>query len=909
MKKLSTPLFLALTLCIAVQLNAAWSDQWKTSEYLPGRAIVNFDESVGPRVPTDYGKGVVEFGLPEIDRLFEEFEVTSARRLVPDAILDKLTLASNVYQSYIIEFRKEYPVLDVVDQFKSNKYVLNIEPDLLQRTFRVPNDPFWNQQWDKRLLGADFVWDVNTGDSTIICAGIDTGVDFSHPDLRPILWVNPGEDLDGDLSTGIWDDYAGDTDDLNGVDDDENGYEDDFLGWDFIRNIHNCATGEDCDNFEDNNMFGVNSHGTHIAGTMVADADNEVGMAGFVWNGTLMALRAGYEDATGQGYMPQSATVPAIYYAVANGATIINMSYGGPGSSPEAGNAMTSAWNSGAILFGASGNDGVTDVQYPANYDEVIAVNATTNTDWLIPFSNRGTWTDMCAPGVDVLGTIVGGGYDSWAGTSMASPTAAGVAALVWAVFPDLTNAELRELLEETCEDITAQNVGTPASHLGHGRVSASNAVASRYPRLEILSVFVNDTDSGDGDYRLERGETGDLFISIHNMPNWATAQGISVTVSTEEDGLTLNNATFSLGNIGAGQTVSNTTSPVTITASQSIDQAFWATLSLHFSSTNGYAEDKQAQIRVERGDVLIIDDDNGGNYQYYYATALDQIEPIETYDYWTPNLDGNITVDELSEYGIVIWVCGNETAGTLNNDEQTALADYLDNGGNLIVSGQGLDNDISDTPFYANYLHAELDNDQTTHSQMFGIDETLSEGMSLLLLGGSCGGNGSVSPSRVLPINGGEALFTYSTGGVGAVTYEGDYKLAYFAFALEAACGLSSTTHYTVVLQELVNWMWVEDAPEGRTETLPTTAALHGCYPNPFNPSTTIRFDLSTQVQVKLTVYDLLGRETARLLDGPVTAGSHSVVFDGTGLASGMYIVRLEADAQVFSSKMMLLK
>ncbi|MBU1919989.1 S8 family serine peptidase [bacterium] len=909
MKKLSTVLLLALTLCFCANLNAAWSDQWSRSDYLPGRAIVNFDESIGSRIPMDRGKGVVELGLPEIDELFEEFEVTSARRLVPDGILDKLLIVSNVYNSYVIEFRNEYAVLGVVDRLQSNKYVTNAEPDLLRRMSRTPNDALWQQQWDKRLLGADFVWDVSTGNSDIICAGIDTGVDFAHPDLRPILWVNPGEDIDGDASTGIWDDYAGDTDDLNGVDDDENGYEDDFLGWDFIRNINNCATGEDCDNFMDNNMYGVNSHGTHIGGTMAADGDNGIGMSGFVWEGTLMALRAGYEDQTGQGYMPQSATVPAIYYAVANGASIINMSYGGPGSSSEAANCMASAWNNGAILFAASGNDGSTSSDnYPANYEHVIAVNATTNTDWLIPFSNRGPWTDMCAPGVDVLGTIVGGGYDQWSGTSMASPTAAGCAALVWSVFPDLTNAELRELLEETCVDITAQNT-VPANHLGHGRISASNAVASRYPRLTILSVFLNDENGGDGDNRLERGESGELYISVRNMPDWALAEGISVTISVENEELGITNGTFSLGNIPAGQSANNNNSPVTISAATTIDTAFWADLTFSFHSTNGYAEDQHAVIRIERGDVLIIDDDDGANYQSFYGTALDGIDVVSAYDIWTPNLDGAITQSEMLDYSIVIWECGNDEVGTLNNDEQTALAGYLDNGGNLIMVGQGLDEDISETAFYADYLHAELDNDQTTHSQMYGIDGTLSEGMSLLLLGGGCGGNGTVSPTRIVPVNGGEALFTYGPGGIGAVTFEGSYKLAYFGFALESACGLNSTTHYSVVLQELINWMWTVDTPSKPTEALPITAALHGCYPNPFNSSTAIRFDLTAPMNVRLTVFDLLGREAATLVDGPVAAGAHSVKFDGSGLASGMYIVRLEADAQVFTSKMMLLK
>jgi hypothetical protein len=157
--------------------------------------------------------------------------------------------------------------------------------------------------------------------------------------------------------------------------------------------------------------------------------------------------------------------------------------------------------------------------------------------------------------------------------------------------------------------------------------------------------------------------------------------------------------------------------------------------------------------------------------------------------------------------------------------------------------------------------------------------------------------------------VNGGEAIFTYSNGGIGAVSYAGTYKVVYFAFALEAACGLNSSNRYEDVLESVFAWMELSESPAAKPAVIPSTIALQGNFPNPFNPSTTIRFDLSSPVQVRLSVFDLLGREVGTLVDAPMTAGTHDVQFNGSGIASGVYIIRLQANSEVRTSKMMLLK
>ena len=914
--------WLILTICLAafsLPVLAGAADQWISTEYLPGRLIVDFTESVNPRVPALDDNGIAQIGIPSLDEIFQEFEVSAATRLVPDGIIAKLKTPPDLYRTYVLVFRPEYPALDVLERLAADVNVKSVEPDLLYRAFNVPNDALWSSQWDKRLIGCDVVWDVEVGDPSIICAGIDTGVDWNHPDLGMMdtnnvslgwaLWVNPGEDLDGDGVPYYWTDYPGDTDDLDGVDNDANGFDDDFLGWDFINNIGGCYPGEDCDD-QDNDMFGMEPHGTHVGGIMAAHGNNGIGVTGCMWSGRLMALRAGYRASNGMGYMPESATVPAIYYAAANGAKVINMSYGGGGGGGGAQAAINAAWNQGCILFAATGNDGVTTPQYPANFENVISVNATNDQDQLESWSNRGTWTDLDSPGGNpgIWSTVINGyGGGDWQGTSMASPNAAGVAALLWSLFPNLSNAELRDLIFDTAEDITAENPGIPANHLGYGRVDAANAAATMLPRLTVDDMLLTET-SGDNDNRLEGGETGSLVFTVTNEVGWAEGENISATVSTTDGSVTITNESFLLGDILPGGSANNGTDPVTISAVEGIQGAYWVDLSVTFSSPSGFQATTHAQLRVGRGHILVVDDDGGDNYETYYITAVTELG--YTPDVWSTALDGAMPSTELVHYQAVVWSCGDEATNTLTADDQTHLATYLNGGGKLLVIGQNIPEDIGETPFHTDYLHAQ-DENLDGNRLLDGIAGNLiSDGMNLILLGGNCAGNGTVGPSRIIPVGGAEATFNYTEGGVGAVQYSGAYKVVYFACALEAACGSASSTHHRDVIEAIMNptWFGVNDVP-GATNTLPSTITLQGNYPNPFNPSTTISFDLPIQTDVKLTVFDVLGREVATLVNSTLSAGSHHVLFDGSSLASGIYMTRLEAGNMSLSSKMVLMK
>ena len=304
-----------------------------------------------------------------------------------------------------------------------------VEPNYELYFLAPPNDALFNNLWGLHNTGqtggtpgADInvmpVWDAGyTGSRDVVVAVIDSGVDYTHPDLQANMWVNTGEIPD------------------NGIDDDGNGFVDDVYGYDFANN-----DGDPQDDV---------GHGTHCAGTVGAVGDNMIGVAGVNWNVRLMALKIGGQD----GIFTMDA-ISGIEYAVQMGAHISNHSWGVYGYSEALYDACRRALAAGHLLVCAAGNemndnDGPWQ-SYPASYDlpNILAVAATDHNDEIAWFSNYGATTvDVGAPGVDIWSTIPGGGYASNQGTSMAAPHVTGIAALLKSRFPNATALDLKEAI------------------------------------------------------------------------------------------------------------------------------------------------------------------------------------------------------------------------------------------------------------------------------------------------------------------------------------------------------------------------------------------------------------------------------------------------------------------------------
>lgn len=289
-----------------------------------------------------------------------------------------------------------------------------------QNTFAdVPN--IGGNNWGADLVKAPEAWAKGYTGKGVVVAVVDTGVDYNHEDLKNNIWTNTKE-------------IAG-----NGIDDDGNGYVDDVRGWNFAEN--------------NNNTLDKNGHGTHVSGT-IAGQRNNYGVTGIAYDAKIMPIKVLNDSGSGS----YSAIANSIYYAVNNGANVINLSLGGSFSNRTLQNAIEYASTKGAIVVMASGNDGRSQPDYPARYanNTGIAVGAVDKNKNLADFSNRSGTNQLAyvtAPGVNVYSTVPNNQYAAYNGTSMATPHVAGVVALMLSANRNLTPAQVRQIITETAEN------------------------------------------------------------------------------------------------------------------------------------------------------------------------------------------------------------------------------------------------------------------------------------------------------------------------------------------------------------------------------------------------------------------------------------------------------------------------
>ncbi|MFX1505502.1 MAG: S8 family serine peptidase [Promethearchaeota archaeon] len=306
-------------------------------------------------------------------------------------------------------------------------------------------------QWNLIDVGAEKAWNYTQGRSKIVVAVIDSGIDFSHPDLVNQSWKNSDEIPD------------------NGIDDDKNGYVDDIVGWDFRDNDNDPSPGH--------------KHGTFIAGLIAADDDNHISV-GIAPKIKLMAIRF-LDDNLEFGGQDWDMFAEAIDYAVNNGASIIQLSIEAYGVPPESFHEVISrTYNSGVLVVSVTGNYR-DDVTYPGKYSEVIAVSATNKSRHIAEFSSPGEQNEICAPGESVYSIYPNKWTpQSGSGTSFAAPLVAGAIALMLSLNNSLTIETIRAILHDTCTDL-----GTSGNDpiFGYGLLNVSAA----------LEKVVNECNNG----------------------------------------------------------------------------------------------------------------------------------------------------------------------------------------------------------------------------------------------------------------------------------------------------------------------------------------------------------------------------------------------------------------------------
>lgn len=314
----------------------------------------------------------------------------------------------------------------VAAKLRDDPRVESVVPDAIGRVTdwpvdTAPDDTYYaTYQHDMDVIGMPAAWQLTTGAGSVVVAVLDTGYMGSHPDLAAIPTVWP-------------------------------------------RNTRN----------DTKNVTDGYGHGTHVAGTIAAQTNNGIGVAGIAPGVTIMPVKV--MDSNGQGYW--SDFLEGVDWARTHGADVINLSLGGTLSLSQAAAwqpVFDAAWEAGVVVVAAAGNNNRNEPFYPASFHHVISVAATTNSDAKASFSNFGPAVDIAAPGQSITSTYADGGYYSMSGTSMATPHVVGVAALVRSYHPELTVDEVESAIE-----MTALDLGTAGrdNYFGWGRIRVDQAI------------------------------------------------------------------------------------------------------------------------------------------------------------------------------------------------------------------------------------------------------------------------------------------------------------------------------------------------------------------------------------------------------------------------------------------------
>lgn len=482
----------------------------------------------------------------------------------------------------------------------------------------TPSEPVVNVADYQKQVNVDKAWKwmednghTAGGDSSVVVAVIDTGVDYNHVDLKQNIWINKGE-IPG-----------------NGIDDDDNGYVDDVNGWNFVGN--------------NNDPMDDNGHGTHVAG-IIGAANNSIGVTGVAYNCKIMPVKAGNSS----GYFNNSDIASAITYAYMNGADVINMSFGGTSITMAVQEALEKAYTS-SFLVAAAGNDGLPnewvpglpkyETIYPASFSYVDGVMSVNGSNVMSSFTNWDAYKEnkieyeCLAPGESIESTFPGNKYASLSGTSMAAPVVSGIAALLRSVATDKTQFPSKYLMSQLINTSETNSIDFDSEFgpKGNGKAKVVDAYAafddtpkpdvSLYDWYTFDGVDIDPTHNNGND-NLDAGET--IHIGTELLNRGGMAKNVSAKIDVNRLGgattvdpyVEIVTDTVSYSDIGTysirdaekvmnSDTVVDVKKPFVIKIKDEVPNNYKCDVNIHVSWNNGLdVNDTTLYVSVKYNDV-----------------------------------------------------------------------------------------------------------------------------------------------------------------------------------------------------------------------------------------------------------------------------------------------------------------
>ncbi|MBL7191732.1 M6 family metalloprotease domain-containing protein [bacterium] len=429
-------------------------------------------------------------------------------------------------------------------------------------------------------------------------------------------------------------------------------------------------------------------------------------------------------------------------------------------------------------------------------------------------------------------------------------------------------------------------------------------------PLLEFTGYDLEDI-IGNNDGRADPGETIELWIFLENQ--WAAAVNVTGELSTSSGDITIIDPSGSFGAIASQGFGNNQSNPFQFSISPDAVSGEWHDFEVLLSDAGGYSDTLSFSLLIGRPPILLVDDDQGEDYEGFIANGLENADAL--YEIWEVASQG-APIDEIMLYESVIWMTGDDSLYTLTTYDITYLQQFIDAGGTLIMTGQNINEDIGSTNFFTDYLKCQPSNGDVNQVMLTGVPENpVSSGMNLMIVG-VYGAFNQTSPSSVMPIDIAEPLFIYTNGEIGGVNYYYESTgahVVYLAFGLEAVSGMggaSGSTTIAQILQAVFDWADTQTGINHNINNeLPDETVLKGNYPNPFNNSTVIGFELRDAGEISLVVYDIQGREVQSLVTGHLSSGQHEVIWNAEDFSSGIYFAKLKADNFTQTRKMLLIK